>query len=256
MGKAAIPLSKVTCAVPARLASSRFPGKLLQSLGGIPVVLHTLERARLAQCFADIVCLTDNDDIFNLAIKNGFRAVKTGKAFNGTDRIAKNLEAIETDLVVNLQGDEPLFPLEALRTLCRETEVHPEWAHTIVHATPPKVDDLRNPNRVKVKLSPQDFVIDFFRDKISPVPGRTELHVGAYGYHKDYLKKYAKTPMSRQEYELNIELLRDFNIAPVKAHACPYNGQAIDTPEDLERARILLTHLPAFPMAIPHLPNA
>src|SRR4051812_28890482 len=102
--------SDITCVVPARLGSTRFPRKLLQALFGKPVIVHTLERALEAGCFAEILCFTDSPEIRDTVEKHGFRAVLTGDAANGTERIACNLGALESDLVVNLQGDEPAFP--------------------------------------------------------------------------------------------------------------------------------------------------
>src|SRR5438105_11828005 len=110
----------VACVVPARLNASRFPAKLLHPLAGTPVILHTLRRAESAKCFSELLCLTDSDEIKAVVEKDGFRAVLTGAAANGTDRIGRNLKSIASDLIVNLQGDEPVFPIEALRILARE----------------------------------------------------------------------------------------------------------------------------------------
>ena len=92
----------ITCVVPARLGSTRFPGKLLQPLFGKPVIIHTLERALEAGCFTEILCFTDSPEIGEAALDHGFRAVLTGDAANGTERIARNLEAIHSEFVVNL----------------------------------------------------------------------------------------------------------------------------------------------------------
>ena len=95
----------VTCVVPARLGSTRFPRKLLQPLFGKPVIVHTLERATEAECFADIVCFTDSEEIGAAVADHGFRYVLTGEAANGTDRIGRNLDSIQTDLV-SLRGKQ------------------------------------------------------------------------------------------------------------------------------------------------------
>src|SRR6186997_1516150 len=104
----------VTCVVPARLGSTRFPGKMLHSLLGKPLVVHTLERAAEAACFEHVICFTDSVEIAEAVRAHGFACALTGDAANGTERIARHLDALPavTNLVVNLQGDEPAFPAE------------------------------------------------------------------------------------------------------------------------------------------------
>src|SRR5690242_10529801 len=97
-------ISDVACVVPARLGSTRFPRKLLQPLAGAPVIVHTLRRARAAACFSEVVCLTDAEEIGAAAAAEGFRAVLTGEAANGTDRIGRNLACVAAEGIVNLQG--------------------------------------------------------------------------------------------------------------------------------------------------------
>src|SRR5689334_11856774 len=104
----------IACVIPARWGATRFPGKLLSPLDGIPVLVHTLRRARAADCFQEILCLTDAEEIAAVARSEGFPVAMTGEAANGTDRIARNLDSVSSDLIVNLQGDEPVFPIAAL----------------------------------------------------------------------------------------------------------------------------------------------
>src|SRR5688572_23569040 len=142
--------SPVTCVIPARLDSGRFPGKLLKPLAGVPVVVHALRRAREAGCFARVVCLTDSPAIAEAARADGCEALLGGPARNGTERIALSLPAFSGDLFVDLQGDEPVFPPEGLRLLAGGLQARPDWVHVAVHAaTGP---ELANRNRVKVGL--------------------------------------------------------------------------------------------------------
>ena len=237
----------VTCVVPARLGSTRFPKKLLQPLFGKPVIVHTLERAAEAGCFSDIVCFTDCEEIGNAVADHGFRYVLTGEAANGTDRIGRNLDSIPADLIVNLQGDEPAFPIEGLRRLCEALRRNPEWVHTLVHelgpSTPLRDQELENPNRVKAVLDADGFVMDFFRWdvrqgglKSAPTKYTHRIHLGAYAYSKNFLRRYAALPVSSREIEMSHELLRDFHLAPIRAHASPA-GAPVDVPADLEAAR-------------------
>ena len=235
----------ITCVVPARLGSTRFPKKLLQPLFGKPVVVHTLERAAEAECFAEVVCFTDSIEIGEAVAHHGFRYVLTGEAMNGTERIGKNLDAIETDLIVNLQGDEPAFPTEGLIRLCVGLRKHPEWVHTLVHRESPTDADIENPNRVKAVLNQNGFVMDFVRaivphGRMILRPHETDtsyrIHLGAYGYSTDYLRRYVAAPVSQREIEMSHELMRDLNLAPVRTHAAPA-GSPVDVPADLAPAR-------------------
>src|SRR6185295_18458224 len=99
-----------------------------------------MERASEAGCFANVVCFTDSIEIGEAVAEYGFRFVLTGEAANGTERIGRNLDAIETDLVVNLQGDEPAFPVQGLMDLCAALQENPEWVHTLVHELDPSTD--------------------------------------------------------------------------------------------------------------------
>ncbi len=231
----------VTCVVPARLGSTRFPRKLLQPLFGKPIIVHTLERAAEAECFADIVCFTDSEEIGSVVADHGFRYVLTGEAANGTDRIGHNVDSIQTDLVVNLQGDEPAFPIEGLVRICVALRRHPQWVHTLVHSESPTDADMMNLNRVKAVMDSENFVLNFQRHgrfvgakNISPLQ-TVAIHLGVYGYSKNFLRRYAASPVSAREIELSHELLRDLNLAPVRAHAAPC-GAPVDVPADLEMA--------------------
>jgi 3-deoxy-manno-octulosonate cytidylyltransferase (CMP-KDO synthetase) len=247
----------VTCVVPARLGSTRFPGKLLQSLGGKPVVVHALDRAAEAACFDRILCLTDSLEIAEAVSAAGFHPVLTGEASNGTERIARHLDALPegTGLIVNLQGDEPAFPAAGLRFLCAALRKHPDLVHLLVHQDPPSAEELANPNRVKVAVDALGFVRDFTRTAPHPDAGASQraptiasyrLQLGAYGYSRKYLTAYAALPPSAREAELSHEILRAIphqpGWAPLRAHfSAP--GASVDVPADLAPALHALTAL-------------
>jgi 3-deoxy-manno-octulosonate cytidylyltransferase (CMP-KDO synthetase) len=205
---------------------------------GKPVVVHALDRAMEAGCFSEVVCLTDSSEIGETVSAYGHRFILSGDAANGTERIARNLDSIESDLVVNLQGDEPAFPIEGLQTLREALCQNPEWMHTLVHEEETSEQDLENPNRVKAILDANGFVLDFCRD--GRPSARTEnawrLHLGAYAYSKNFLRRYAALPSSKREVEESHEILRDLNLAPIRAHASQ-PGAPVDTPADLVFAR-------------------
>lgn len=239
--------SGVTCVVPARLGSTRFPGKLLQPLRGKPVVVHALERAAAAGCFDRIFCLTDSPEIAAAVTAHGFDPVLTGEASNGTERIARHLDALPgAGLIVNLQGDEPAFPAEGLRVLCAALRKHPDLVHLLVQQDPPSADDLANPNRVKVAVDALGFVRDFVRLPAPAAKGGQpsapttyRLQLGAYGYSRAYLERYATLAPSAREIELSHEILRAADHqpgwAPLRAHfSAP--GSSVDVPADLASA--------------------
>jgi 3-deoxy-manno-octulosonate cytidylyltransferase (CMP-KDO synthetase) len=252
----------VTCVVPARLGSTRFFGKLLQPLLGKPVVVHTLERAAEAACFENVICLTDSVEIAEAVRAHGFACALTGDAENGTERIARHLDALPTlshgedaNLIVNLQGDEPAFPVEGLRTLCDALRKHPDLVHLLVHTDAPSTADLENPNRVKVAVDALGFVRDFVRTipdnsaqgglTSAPTVATYRLQLGAYGYSRKYLTGYAALPRSAREVELSHEILRAAphqpGWAPIRAHfSAP--GASVDVPEDLDAALTALNN--------------
>lgn len=231
---------KVSCVVPARLASTRFPGKMLFPLLGTPLIVHTLRRAREAGCFDEIVCLADAPGIREAVEDAGFRVLPTGPAANGTERIAKHVDFIRNDLIVNLQGDEPAFAPAALRLLTRALACEPGKVHILVEEHPAGPSELANPNRCKAGLDATGHVADFFRRAPHAPIAEARLQFGAYAYPKDYLRRYAGKGPSAAELSESHELLRDLGLSPVRAHACPYPAQAVDVPQDAEAALALL----------------
>lgn len=233
----------VTCVVPARLGSTRFFGKLLTPVFGKPVIVHTLERALGAGCFARVVCLTDSVGIGEAVAAHGYEWVLTGDAANGTERIARALgqpELQDADLIVNLQGDEPAFPEEGLRTLATALMAEPDAVHVLVHEDEPSDDDLKNPNRVKVAFQSCGAFAGFVR--AVPAGARAEayrLQLGGYAYSRAYLERYAALPPSADEIALSHEMLRAPGLAPLRAHPSR-PGASVDVPEDLDNARAAL----------------
>jgi 3-deoxy-manno-octulosonate cytidylyltransferase (CMP-KDO synthetase) len=267
----------ITCVVPARLGSTRFFGKLLTPIFGKPVIVHTLERAVGAGCFNRVVCLTDSPEIGEAVAASGFQWVLSGDAANGTDRIARSLDRLDADLIVNLQGDEPAFPEEGLHTLCAALTREPHAVHLLVHENEPTADDIANPNRVKTIVDENGLVIGFFRGigtsihrpvierrtepvEVWPAEGglyrdagrhsatdapRYRLQLGAYAYPRAYLEQYAALPPSRDEIALSHEMLRAPALAPLRAHTLQskHHGASVDVPEDVALAEHALKAL-------------
>jgi 3-deoxy-manno-octulosonate cytidylyltransferase (CMP-KDO synthetase) len=213
---------------------------------GKPLIVHTLERAVGAGCFNRVVCLTDSAEIGEAVAAHGFQWVLSGDAANGTDRIARSLDLPglrDTDLIVNLQGDEPAFPEDGLRTLAAALQAEPEAVHILVHNDEPSREDLLNPNRVKVAFQSCGSFDGFVRTV--PEGARAEayrLQLGAYAYSRPYLEQYAALPASTDEIALSHEMLRAPSLATLRAHPSR-PGASVDVVEDLIAARAALEAL-------------
>ena len=127
----------VHCIVPARMGSSRFPGKPLVKILGKQMIVRTMERALLAECFDRIVCATDSEEVAEAVSRAGFEFILTGPAATGSDRVAFAARALDLDLVVNLQGDEPLVEpsvlCEVAKALANE-DAHRWFQHQGIYA--------------------------------------------------------------------------------------------------------------------------
>jgi 3-deoxy-manno-octulosonate cytidylyltransferase (CMP-KDO synthetase) len=226
---------------------------MLHPLLGTPIIVHTLRRAREAGCFDEIVCLTDAREIGDVVTAAGFRALLSGPAANGTDRIGKHLDLIRNDLIVNLQGDEPAFAPEALRLLARALAREPGEVHILVEDGPVDPADLANPNRCKAGLDATGHVADFYRAAPRVPVAEARLQSGAYAYAKDFLRRYAALAPSGPEISISHEMLRDLNLARIQAHPCSWASQAVDVPGDADLALALLQR--DFAAAAPSVPG-
>jgi 3-deoxy-manno-octulosonate cytidylyltransferase (CMP-KDO synthetase) len=253
---------RITAIIPARYASTRLPGKPLLEIAGRPMILHVVERAKQVSSISRVIVATDDIRVLNAVIAAGEEAMMTSPAHvSGTDRLAEVAAQLDADIIVNVQGDEPLISPATI-----EAAIAPLMENAaIVMATTceplESVEDLLNPNVVKVVTDCDGFALYFSR---SPIPfpraealahgspeaalrARPELlrlfakHTGMYVYRRDFLLKYAgweSTPLERAE---SLEQLRALEhgcrIRVVKvAHRSP----GVDTPEDLERVRNLM----------------
>lgn len=236
--------------IPARYLSTRFEGKILADLCGKPVIQHTWERARLSKLLDELIIATDDKRIFDAAKGFGAKVVLTSAAHkSGTDRLKEVVQSIEADTVVNIQGDEPLvnpsmiddvvFPLQRDKTLVMAT-----LCHRIK-----ELEDLNDPNVVKVVFDKNGFALYFSRSAIpylSSLEPRTSSfyfykHIGIYSYTKDFLFTITNLPQSKLEKLERLEQLRPLeNGYKIKVVETKFDTVGIDTPEDLEKARSAL----------------
>jgi 3-deoxy-manno-octulosonate cytidylyltransferase (CMP-KDO synthetase) len=231
--------------IPARFGATRFPGKPLAELGGRPLIAHVVERARQARGVDVVAVATDDERIAKAVAEAGGRAVMTGPAATGTDRVAAAARTLDPapDVVVNLQGDEPLIEPAAIETLLAAMDGEGVVMATL--ARPLEADELARTQVVKVVTDVRGDALYFSRAAIphrraggtSPL---ARAHVGIYGFTAAFLQTFAALAPGRLEGEEALEQLRALEHGyRIRVADTGYRGFGIDTPEDLERARTL-----------------
>ena len=232
----------IVAVIPARYAATRFPGKLMQLLGNKTIIRHVYDNTESTGLFNDVFVVTDSDIIYKEIEENGGKAIMSKKEHeSGSDRIAEAVAGMNVDIIVNVQGDEPFIkkePLEKLVQLFKDPDVQ-------VASLMRKIskEEAGNPNNVKVVTDGSGFAHYFSR---SIIPYHRDektnavyfLHVGVYAYKKNALMNFTKWPQSSLEKIEKLEQLRYLeNGIKIKMAETDYNNIAIDTPEDLERAK-------------------
>lgn len=227
---------EVSCVVPARYSSSRFPGKPLVPICGRPMILRTLDRAIAAGCFRNVVCATDDIRILKAVEEAGFSAVMTAPAKTGSDRVAEAARKLGLDLVVNLQGDEPLTNLQTLRDVANALAEEPESWVTV--AAPLADADRETLSIVKVEVDAQNYATDFVRE-IPPGNRRWMRHVGIYAYSAKAREEFAALPQSASEKERSLEQLRILGKRPIKVVSTTSLSASVDLPSDVQKVETL-----------------
>ena len=198
---------KIISMIPARYSASRFPGKLMQDLGGKTVILRTYEATVATHLFDEVYVVTDSDIIYQEIIANGGKAIMSvAEHESGSDRIAEAIENIQCDIVVNVQGDEPFTERSSLEKLLSvfhdDVQKSIDLASLMVEIK--DVDDINNPNTVKVIVNQNNFALYFSRSPI-PFPREENVgtkyfkHKGVYAFRKQALMDFQKLPMCSLE---------------------------------------------------------
>ena len=236
----------VACIIPARYASSRLPGKPLLDIAGKPMIQRVVERVRQARRLSQIIVATDDLRIYDAVRKFGGEARMTSPAhLTGTDRLAEVATALpDVDLILNVQGDEPLIPPQALDSLIAAFDIDSALQMGTL-MTPMAEEEYENPAAVKVVASLDGYALYFSRSLI-PFPRnrgpewRCFKHLGVYAYRRDFLLRFAALPPSPLELSESLEQLRalehGFRIRVIET---PFQSIGVDTQEDLEQARRL-----------------
>jgi 3-deoxy-manno-octulosonate cytidylyltransferase (CMP-KDO synthetase) len=235
--------------IPARYASTRFPGKALADIAGRPMIEHVYTRAQSARNVDAVIVATDDPRIAD-AVTNFGGAVRMTRSdhLTGTDRLAEVAAGLDCDLIVNVQGDEPLIEPHSI-----DAAIEPfrDEAGLMMSTACTRINDndtLIDPNVVKVVTDVRGFALYFSR---SPIPYRRGIggsgsgpykHLGLYVYRREFLRTIAAlepTPMERSE---SLEQLRVLeNGFAIKVIETRHDSIGVDTPEDLEHVRRLLT---------------
>jgi len=239
--------------IPARMGSTRFPGKALASETGTPLVVHVCERAAQAESVSRVVVATDSEEIADAVRPHGFEAVMTGEHPNGTSRLAEASERLglkKKQVVVNVQGDEPEIEPAVIdgAVMAGSLETICDWRPDLGAMTPAvgtvatPIEDVSNPNEVKVvlgRIEPDSGVAPALYFSRAPIPfdrdgagARRFRHVGIYAYTVGALRRYMRlesTPLERAE---SLEQLRWLEHGfPIAVAIRPSSGSGIDTPE-------------------------
>lgn len=232
--------------IPARYAATRFPGKLMAQLNGKSVILSTYQATMATGLFDDVYVVTDSDVIANEIMNHGGKVIRSQEEHeSGSDRIAEAAENIDADIIINVQGDEPFTETQTLRKLIAVFEQDSQ--KMIDLASPMKklegLENIQNPNHVKVIVDQNNFAIYFSRSPI-PYPRNTDTHIvyykhiGIYAFRRDALLAFKKTPMTPLETAERIECIRYLETGKkIKMVEIDHVGISIDSPEDLEKAK-------------------
>ncbi len=236
--------------IPARYAASRFPGKMMKDLGGKPVIVRTYESTVATQLFDDVYVVTDSPVIYDAVIEAGGKALMSRDDHEcGSDRIAEAVASIDCDIVVNVQGDEPFTTREDLAPVLDVFYGEDASQIDLASVMTPLEDeaDIKNPNNVKVIVDAMDYALYFSR---SPLPYVRDpevaltvyKHKGIYAFRKQAIIDFSLLKMRALEAAEKIECIRFLEygkkIKMVRSHNVAIG---IDTEEDLEKARQLMT---------------
>jgi len=232
-----------TIIVPARLASTRFPNKLLADAGGKPLILRTAERLKQQAPEFELFFAVDGDELFEVLSENGFSCVHTQAELpSGTDRIAQANQSLQCNAVINVQADEPMVRREHLLALVKGLEK--EDADLATLAVPfNKLDHFYDPNQVKVVLDSNGFALYFSR---APIPFDREgkessvagafKHLGMYGYKNSFLEKFSTSRQGKLEMIEKLEQLRALEMGfRISVEVVKFDTVGVDVPSDLRK---------------------
>lgn len=253
----------IVAIIPARFASTRLPGKPLSDIHGKPMIQHVYERVRRARGLARVLVATDDERIASVVRGFGGEAVMTSPHHpTGTDRLAEAVRATEAEIVVNVQGDEPMLDPRGIEAALAPMAREPQLEMATLSLPLTSAAEMLSPAVVKVVTDARGDALLFSR---SPIPfvrlrdstdpraaaqqavarGLARKHVGLYVYRREALLRFASLPPCALEQAEGLEQLRALvNGMRIRVVAVEgEGGQAVDTQQDLERVRALIGQL-------------
>jgi len=237
---------KVIGVIPARYSSTRLPGKPLEDINGKSMVLRVVEQAEKAKLLNEVIVATDDKRIFDHLALFGKKAVMTDPEIRtGTDRCYEAVKDLSADIIMNIQGDEPLLDPETIDSLISALADTPE----AVCSTPVKKitaeSEIVNPNIVKTVTDKSMFALYFSRSRIPynrSDTGSYYKHIGIYAYRSDFLKTFIGLESTMLERSESLEQLRMLeNGYKIKCVEVFKDSTGVDTPEDLNKVRMIIS---------------
>jgi 3-deoxy-manno-octulosonate cytidylyltransferase (CMP-KDO synthetase) len=230
--------------IPARLASTRLPRKMLREIAGKPLVGWVYEAVCSSSPLSDVIVATDSEEILESCRRHGWKAQVTSTAHrSGTERVHEVANSIAADVYINVQGDEPLVRPEQIATLVDVMKNPAVQVGTVKTLCP--ADEIDNPNAVKVVTAPDGKALYFSRATIpfdrDGAGTRYFKHLGLYAYRKAALDLFVSLPESALEKCERLEQLRFLeNGIPIYVGETPYDSVGVDTEEDFQRVEEIL----------------
>jgi 3-deoxy-manno-octulosonate cytidylyltransferase (CMP-KDO synthetase) len=236
---------KVVAIIPARIASTRLPRKVLREIAGQTMLQRVYEAARGCSALADVIVATDSNEILSVCERNGWTARMTATTHrSGTDRVHEVAQSVAADVYINVQGDEPLAHPDHVNALVELMKNSGKDVGTVKTPCPPQ--DVNNPNAVKVVTDAHGRALYFSR---SPIPHDREKtgdvryfkHLGFYAYRKPALDRFCSLPESTLERSERLEQLRFLeNGIPIYVTETIHDTIGVDTEDDLRRVEGLI----------------
>lgn len=238
---------KVAAIIPARMKSTRFPGKPLAKICGLPMIEHVRRRALLCKTVDDVLVATCDKDIYSIVIEYGGHVCMTSdKHKRCTDRIAEASENLDVDIVINIQGDEPMIVPDMIDNLV-SVFINDQDIDCINLISPIKSqEEFEDSNTVKIVINPEGFILYYSR---SPIPSKAKAttdfdkykQLGIIAFKKDALMNFTKLEPTPLEVIESVDMLRllehDYRI---KASISNYITYGVDTPEDLKKVEMIM----------------
>jgi 3-deoxy-manno-octulosonate cytidylyltransferase (CMP-KDO synthetase) len=233
-------MMNVLCVIPARYASTRLPGKPLVLIAGKPMIRRVYERACMALLPDKVVVATDDVRVLQAVEGFGGQAILTSaQHVSGTDRLAEAVQHIpQAEIIVNVQGDEPMIPPEVIDRLARALLQEPDLQMATLKVVMPEAD-YHNPAAVKVVTDNDGYALYFSRSLIPYLRNHSKQdqvykHIGVYAYRRGFLLRFAGLAPTLLEQSESLEQLRALeNGYRIKVLETDFNGIGVDTPEDL-----------------------